>query len=509
MFKLLRSLGKSLGKAIYNDPELQRIFRKYPRFSHFVKKRLTPDEEFGLILTVGSLITFLFIYFFFQIVQDLIGQGALLQSDLRVLNLFQILRTPAFNEKMLFITYLAHWQVVFLGVLLVGILFLLARRWHYFVTLVISVGAGEAFVWFLKLFVHRSRPPLINALVQETTYSFPSGHSFVAISFYGLLTYFVFRAVKGKLWKFLAILPGFFLILAIGFSRIYLGAHWPSDVLASYASGASWLAVLITSLEIRRRFWPRKPVENPIHKAWLCALGVVFFSAWLGFVFYFFSNHPLAPSPAQVTLPETVISESQIPDVLFETLPRTSEDLKGTPMEPINIIVVGTQDRLDQAFETAGWMLTDPITAKSIWHMTIATILNQSYASAPGIPSFWDTYPNDFAFEKLGDQNSVRERNHIHFWETPFSLGNEVRVWFGTAHFDQGIKLMSSVILPTHVIDPAVDEERDKVKEDLVATGFVDHVQEFQIVDPQLGNNEAGDLFFTDGKSVILFLDVL
>lgn len=508
MLKLVKSVIKSSSKGVYNDPEMQKFFKKHPHIFHFVKKRLSPDEKFGLYLTVGTIATSIFIFFFFSIIQDLINQDSLIQSDLRLINLVQIFRTPVFNNLMLFITYLGKWQIVFFGVIVIGAIFLIFRKGHYLTVLIISVLGGEVFVWIVKNLIERPRPPLINALAPEKSFSFPSGHSFIAFSFYGLLTYFLFRKARGKVLKTLSIVSGAIIIIAIGFSRIYLGAHWPSDVLASFVSGAAWLSVLITALEIRRKFNFMKGGTPVFKKPFI--LSIVLVLLWFFYMNYFFHSHPLKPYRTPVPENRIVISKEDIPQSLFVNLPRYSESIKGENMEPINIIIVAKESELKRVFEEANWFLTDPITFRSVYRLISASIFDAPYPTAPGAPSFWNTRPNDFAFEKSTPSNSVREREHIHFWKTSFIVDDEKsgqRVWFGTAHFDKSIKMGPTMFFPTHSIDPAVDKERGRVKEDLVRTGDANLVKVFQIVEPSLGKNQGGDQFFTDGKAYIIFLN--
>jgi len=102
---------------------------------------------------------------------------------------------------------------------------------------------GEALVWSLKGLLLRPRPSVDHALVTASGASFPSGHAFVAFAFYGYIALLAFRHATGTMR---AVLGTSFIIIAIaiGMSRIYLGAHWPSDVLASYSLGMAWLATL-------------------------------------------------------------------------------------------------------------------------------------------------------------------------------------------------------------------------------------------------------------------------
>jgi len=503
MIRILKSIIRSISQAIYNDPELRAFFARHPRISSFVKNRLTPDEKFGLNLTVGAIIALFFVFLFFVIVQDLIGQEALIQADLRVINLVQIFRVAWFSKVMLVFTYLAKWQIVVAGLAAISIVFIILRRWYYLLTMLISAGVGELFVWILKNYFDRPRPPLINALAPEMSYSFPSGHAFVAVAFYGLLAYFVFLTFKSKIIRVITILLTIILVIMIGFSRVYLGVHWPSDVLASYVSGIAWLSVLITALEIRRKF---SDIEyRPlISRKFSIIISIILSLFFAIFVIGYYISHPLKPA-VEITTETTFIVQNDIP-AIFNNTPRTSEDITGKPMEPIDIIIVGSQEKLRAIFSKAGWFESDILSSKTLWRAAGATLRNKPYPEAPGVPSFWDSRPNDFAFEKSTPANSIKERHHIHFWETTYKTSEGQNIFFATAHFDQGVKLSSSLIVPTHKIDPAIDKERDFVKQDILNTGDVEKIQEFKIVEPTLGKNQSGDQFFTDGKAYIVYL---
>ena len=86
--------------------------------------------------------------------------------------------------------------------------------------------------------------PDINQLVDVGGFSFPSGHSFVAISFYGFLIYLVARYCRGR-YKYPLMLLLFLVIPCVGISRVYLGVHYSSDVLAGFSLGGAWLAFYI------------------------------------------------------------------------------------------------------------------------------------------------------------------------------------------------------------------------------------------------------------------------
>ena len=91
----------------------------------------------------------------------------------------------------------------------------------------------------LKIIIARPRPE--GALISETGYSFPSGHSMVSSAFYGLLIYYCYEYIKSKKIKTIVISILLLLILLVGYTRIYLGVHYPSDVLAGFALSLVYL----------------------------------------------------------------------------------------------------------------------------------------------------------------------------------------------------------------------------------------------------------------------------
>ena len=96
----------------------------------------------------------------------------------------------------------------------------------------------------LKLVFMRPRP-LINPIVYEDTYSFPSGHSMISMAFYGYLIYLIYNHIGNKMVRWGLIIIMSILVLLIGISRIYLGAHYPSDVIGGFCFSITYLVVFI------------------------------------------------------------------------------------------------------------------------------------------------------------------------------------------------------------------------------------------------------------------------
>ena len=98
----------------------------------------------------------------------------------------------------------------------------------------------------IKEIVQRPRPPMEYRMVEESSFSFPSGHSMTSATFYGLIIYFVFKKVKNTKIRNAICITLSLLVFLIGISRIYLGVHYASDVLAGFAFAIVYLVLYIT-----------------------------------------------------------------------------------------------------------------------------------------------------------------------------------------------------------------------------------------------------------------------
>lgn len=125
----------------------------------------------------------------------------------------------------------------------------LVRNKKYFKIFFFAILGGVIFNNLMKLIIQRPRPTNTLLLSYEKTYSFPSGHSMMSMIFYGLLIYYVILFVKNKLIRNLLVSFFSLLILFIGISRIYLGVHYVTDVLAGFVFGFIFLVCFIKFLK--------------------------------------------------------------------------------------------------------------------------------------------------------------------------------------------------------------------------------------------------------------------
>ncbi len=143
------------------------------------------------------------------------------------------------------------------------------RKMYVFACLVVLVSAGSAVLdEILKLIFRRTRPELLLGGQHLTSYSFPSGHATGSICFFGFLIWLSWKFLNKPIFKIVITVVLSLVILLVGFSRIYLGVHYPTDVLGGYLSGGCWLIALISSYNLfyRYRQGKRRPPVQTLQK---------------------------------------------------------------------------------------------------------------------------------------------------------------------------------------------------------------------------------------------------
>jgi membrane-associated phospholipid phosphatase len=231
----------------------QFVTRRYPRISLFIVHRFSPERYLGLHLTLGLIFVSVTIFVFVQVAAEV--------GEREWLNTFDHIFSVALHTHSTRAGFLAFENVSQLGsapVLAVIVFFgavplLLLRQWSLlagWLTAVVGVGVLDS---SLKGLFRRVGPRLHNPWVAEAGWSFPSGHAMGTVVVYGFLAYMLLLIVRRTSRRIVIIATFVTIAIAVGFSRIYLGAHYFSDVLAGYVAALSWLAVCVTSCETARR----------------------------------------------------------------------------------------------------------------------------------------------------------------------------------------------------------------------------------------------------------------
>jgi len=121
--------------------------------------------------------------------------------------------------------------------------------------MVLIAWGGEAGLWWLLAFYFNRPRPVFSDPVwhQMTAPSFPSGHVFGAVLCYGLLAYLIVPKLSMRFWKAVVVALAVLIILCVGFSRLFVSDHYPSDILAGYGLGLAWGGFVYTTVELIAR----------------------------------------------------------------------------------------------------------------------------------------------------------------------------------------------------------------------------------------------------------------
>ena len=215
-----------------------------------------------LVLAVGVLS-------FMEIADD-VGEGDTQAIDRAILMLFRVGGDPAtpiggrwLREAVGDITALGGWTVLTLFVLLVvGFLVSLKRRREALLLLVAAMG-GTALGQTLKGVFGRERPDESWRLVEAIHTSFPSGHAMMSAVIYLTFGALMARFANRTRVKVFGLTVGILLTALVGISRVYLGVHWPSDVLAGWCVGAAWAMACWLAVWAVEKWWTRDVEETP------------------------------------------------------------------------------------------------------------------------------------------------------------------------------------------------------------------------------------------------------
>jgi undecaprenyl-diphosphatase len=189
---------------------------------------------------------------FFSLAEDVFNREELTQID-PVIGAFLLSKTSLAGSRVfLAITYLGNALVISLGTAILSAWLIRQKLWSQLIFLLVVVAGCAVINLGLKDIFLRSRPDYLHAFIKDVGYSFPSGHAMISVAFYGGAAYLLIRRLHD--WKAKVCLGMGVLVIAflIGMSRLYLGVHYLTDVIAGWAIATSWLALCIFAAELAR-----------------------------------------------------------------------------------------------------------------------------------------------------------------------------------------------------------------------------------------------------------------
>ncbi len=203
-------------------------------------------------LGAGALVLIAAAFLFGAIAQQVVAGAPLTQLDADLATWLHRRVGSPWLELLLAITHVHSTVAISCYAIVAGIVLARQQRWRSVVTVIVTVAGGLVLNVLMKLAFQRQRPSFDDPLLTLDTYSFPSGHVAGSTLFYGLCVAWVYRRTPELRWRLAALAVATVALVLVGLSRMVLGVHYLSDVVAAFAEGVAWLALCLTALHA---FW--------------------------------------------------------------------------------------------------------------------------------------------------------------------------------------------------------------------------------------------------------------
>ena len=248
LFRRLRAHSARLaafGGRLAALPPMRWVRSRFPRQVAWVRARLDASDPRGFLLTLTFAVGALAAWAFGALTQDVIGHDETALLDPRVTRWAVAHRMDWLTGAMKVVTWLGSNAVIVPLLLVIAIILVVRRRaWRAVGLLILAVAGATGLSNVVKVAVGRSRPPVALWIGHYAGAAFPSGHATQAIAFYGMLA-IVFSAGRSPSVRLALWTGAMVVVLVVGASRVYLGAHWMGDVLGGYALGAAWISLIV------------------------------------------------------------------------------------------------------------------------------------------------------------------------------------------------------------------------------------------------------------------------
>ncbi|ASP35384.1 bifunctional DedA family/phosphatase PAP2 family protein [Labrenzia sp. VG12] len=318
--------------------------RREDRVSQWIARNFDPAHPRSTGMLASALLLLITMPLFFWIVGEVAPGEPMVRADLAILNLFDSLRTPVGDKIMVFMTSLGDGVVVTAVTVAVAAYLFGRKAWRRGTGFIIAMAGTALFVPLFKLMLHRSRP--IELYAGADAYSFPSGHATLTAVLFGicavLIAHDLNRWAKASIFTIAASF-----VITIGFSRVYLGAHWMSDVLAGLLFGTAMVSAFAFVFG---------PIHNEkIGRATVAGIVVATLAVFGGWhISSTFDKALLTYEPRSNT---EVLTASGWRQSGWQSLPARRIELNGDREEPLVIQYSGSLEHFAHTAEKAGWQL--------------------------------------------------------------------------------------------------------------------------------------------------------
>ena len=288
-FPYIQSKWQAFKNLFNRNHHFISLQKKYPRISTFMHARFETSHFSGLSLTLFSILILYIIALFGGLVEDLYTHDSIVQLDHAIARWASSIRTDFFNSFFWAVTQIGRVWIVGFFMLFFSLFLWFSYRRYYLLGLYISVIGAEILAFGGKYLFARARPS--STIHQESFYSFPSAHATIAVAFFGFVLYTFFRENSNFSTKLKIFFISLVFIFLMGFSRIYLGAHYLSDIWGGYLIGSIWLLIGISLSEYQKGHMSYKRLGLRKSRKLSRVLGILALLVYLIFIYF----HPFIP----------------------------------------------------------------------------------------------------------------------------------------------------------------------------------------------------------------------
>jgi membrane protein DedA with SNARE-associated domain/membrane-associated phospholipid phosphatase len=385
---------------------------------------LDPQQPGSHALLLGSVVVLAAGWIFFGVMEDVLSHDPLVKADMSVFQFLQGLRSPPADRLMAAVTEMGSGGVLMPLITLVLLWLAWRRCWRTAGYWVAVVAFGELLVQVLKITLGRHRP-LANIYAGTEQFSFPSGHAAVSTV---VLAFLAFLLSRGQTWRVriaIAVVTGIYVTL-VAFSRLYLGAHWLSDVLGGMAFGLTWVAFV--AMVYTRRGIREDLAAHALMPTVIAAL-IVFGGAWI----YWRAADDLRRFSAPV--PPRLMPQDAWLDGGWRSLPMRRLEVAGEAQEPLPIQWACPEAAIVGELKTSGWQEAPAWSLKTVLSLLVP---DEPIQRLPVLPQFNLGERSRLAFVR-GSAQRPRERDVLQLWRSEFELaspGSHPAIWYGAVYHE-------------------------------------------------------------------------
>jgi membrane-associated phospholipid phosphatase len=317
--------------------------RRHPRIEPLAAALLDPQHPEARGMTVLTVLLLVASWAFLVIPQHLPTGSLLGNVDLYLYNQLQDLRSPFGDRLLVPVRMLGDGLLLYSFTGALSLWLLWKGYWRAAAHWLVTVGCVGLLTRLLKAVTEVGRPPLLNSA--DMSYSFPSAHASVSVAVLGFLAVIVARELPRAL-HWIPYSLAAFLVVAIGFSGLYLGVHWLSDILAGWSLGLAWVALMGIAY--------RQHAAPPVRVTFLGPLSLVALALGAGLhtslhlesslAFY----RPSAPAPVPLALDDWLGGD-------WKSLPGYRDNLESQQHHPLNLQWLGRGAHITAQLAAAGW----------------------------------------------------------------------------------------------------------------------------------------------------------